>query len=79
MELKATNRYTIPGNLAVSPYLTMGLLAIGWFFTRWYFVYEATSTKHTHDMYKKLLISLVTLLFIDFGVLFLLLWVGIYI
>uniref|UniRef100_A0A8C6B3G6 Dolichyl-diphosphooligosaccharide-protein glycosyltransferase subunit TMEM258 n=1 Tax=Monodon monoceros TaxID=40151 RepID=A0A8C6B3G6_MONMO len=79
MELKATNRYTIPGNLAVFPYLTMGLLAIGWFFTHWYFVYEATFTKHTHDMYKKLLISLVTLLSIDFGVLFLLLWVGIYV
>lgn len=38
-----------------------------------------TSTKYTRDVYKELLISLVASLFMGFGVLFLLLWVGIYV
>lgn len=41
--------------------------------------YEVTSTKFTRDVYKELLISLVASLFMGFGVLFLLLWVGIYV
>ncbi len=41
--------------------------------------YEVTSTKYTRDLYKELLISLVASLFMGFGVLFLLLWVGIYV
>ena len=43
------------------------------------FRYEVTSTKYTRDVYKELLISLVASLFMGFGVLFLLLWVGIYV
>ncbi|RXM91770.1 Transmembrane protein 258 [Acipenser ruthenus] len=42
-------------------------------------IYEVTSTKYTRDIYKELLISLVASVFMGFGVLFLLLWVGIYI
>lgn len=46
----------------------------------WHFLrYEVTSTKYTRDVYKELLISLVASLFMGFGVLFLLLWVGIYV
>lgn len=42
-------------------------------------LWEVTSTKYTRDVYKELLISLVASLFMGFGVLFLLLWVGIYV
>ncbi|MEQ2265116.1 hypothetical protein XENORESO_002480, partial [Xenotaenia resolanae] len=79
MELEAMTRYTSPVNPAVFPHLTVVLLAIGMFFTAWFFVYEVTSTKYTRDVYKELLISLVASLFMGFGVLFLLLWVGIYV
>nr|XP_044608354.1 transmembrane protein 258-like [Equus asinus] len=79
MELEAMSRYTCPGNLAVFLHLTMELLAIGMFFTTWLFVYEVSSTKYIQDIHKELLISLVALLFTDFGALFLLLWVGIYV
>ncbi|MCJ8736196.1 hypothetical protein PDJAM_G00256040 [Pangasius djambal] len=79
MELEAMTRYTSPVNPAVFPHLTVVLLAIGMFFTAWFFVYEVTSTKYTRDIYKELLISLVASLFMGFGVLFLLLWVGIYV
>ncbi|KTG44000.1 hypothetical protein cypCar_00003198 [Cyprinus carpio] len=66
-------RYTSPVNPAVFPHLTVVLMAIGMFFTAWFFVYEVTSTKYTRDLYKELLISLVASLFMGFGVLFLLL------
>ncbi|XP_066556472.1 dolichyl-diphosphooligosaccharide--protein glycosyltransferase subunit TMEM258 [Amia ocellicauda] len=79
MELEAMTRYTSPVNPAVFPHLTVVLLAIGMFFTAWFFVYEVTSTKYTRDVYKELLISLVASLFMGFGLLFLLLWVGIYV
>ncbi|XP_026263403.2 LOW QUALITY PROTEIN: dolichyl-diphosphooligosaccharide--protein glycosyltransferase subunit TMEM258 [Urocitellus parryii] len=79
MELEAMSRYTSPVNPAVFPHLTVVLLAIGMFFTAWFFVYEVTSTKYTRDIYKELLISLVASLFMGYGVLFLLLWVGIYV
>uniref|UniRef100_A0A8C6QNU4 Dolichyl-diphosphooligosaccharide-protein glycosyltransferase subunit TMEM258 n=1 Tax=Nannospalax galili TaxID=1026970 RepID=A0A8C6QNU4_NANGA len=74
MQLKAMSRYTSPVNLAAFPHLTMVLLAISMFFTAWFFIY-----KYTCDIYKELLISLVASLFMGFGVLFLLLWVGIYV
>nr|XP_038956340.1 transmembrane protein 258-like [Rattus norvegicus] len=79
MELEAMSGYTSPVDPAVFPHLTVVLLSIGMFFTAWFFVYEVTSTKYTCDIYKELLISLVASLFMDFGVLFLLLWFGIYV
>ncbi|XP_036056390.1 transmembrane protein 258-like [Onychomys torridus] len=79
MELEAMSRFTSLVNLAVFPHLTVVLLAIGMFFTAWFFVYEVTSTKQTHTIYKELLFSLVASLFMGFGVHFLLLWIGIYV
>ncbi|KAI5933124.1 Transmembrane protein 258 [Manis javanica] len=43
MELEAMSRYTSPVNPAVFPHLTVVLLAIGMFFTAWFFVYESSS------------------------------------
>nr|ACH46353.1 putative nef1 variant 2 [Taeniopygia guttata] len=39
MELEAMSRYTSPVNPAVFTHLTVVLLAIGMFFTAWFFVY----------------------------------------
>jgi len=55
------------------------LMTIGVFFMAWFFVYEVTSTKYTKDFFKELIISLVAAVFLGFGLMFLLLWVGIYI
>lgn len=63
--------HTIPEKMTIFPHLTILLLAIGWCFTAWLFVFI------TPD--KKLLVSMLVSLFIGFGFLFLLLWVGIYI
>ena len=43
------------------------------------FRYEVTSTKFNRDLFKEILVALVASLFMGFGVLFLLLWVGIYV
>lgn len=72
-------RYVSPVNPAVFPHLTFVLLGIGIFFTAWFFVYEVTSTKQTRDLKKELLVSLVASIFSGFGILFLLLSVGIYV
>ncbi|XP_060249285.1 transmembrane protein 258-like [Meriones unguiculatus] len=79
MDLEAMSRYTSPVNPAVFPHLIVVLLAIGMFFTAWFFVYEVTCTKYTGNIYKKLLINLVASFFMGFGIFFLLLWVGTYI
>lgn len=72
-------RYVSPVNPAIFPHLTFVLLGIGIFFTAWFFVYEVTSTKETRDLRKELLVSLVASIFSGFGILFLLLSVGIYV
>ncbi|XP_068625096.1 transmembrane protein 258 [Battus philenor] len=79
LEIESMVRYTSPINPAVFPHLTLLLLGIGIFFTAWFFVYEVTSTKVSRDLFKELLLSLVAALFSGFGILFLLLWVGIYV
>ncbi|CAL1686531.1 unnamed protein product [Lasius platythorax] len=79
VEIESMTRYVSPVNPAVFPLLAVVLLGIGVFFTAWFFVYEVTSTKFTRDIFKELLISLVAAIFSGFGVLFLLLWVGIYV
>ncbi|XP_022198957.2 transmembrane protein 258 [Nilaparvata lugens] len=79
VQIELMTRYVSPINPAVFPHLTIILLGIGIFFTAWFFVYEVTSTKLTRDPFKELLVSLVAAMFSGFGVLFLLLWVGIYV
>jgi len=77
--LESMNPYVSPINPAVFPHLSVVLLGIGIFFMAWFFVYEVTSTKFTRDIFKELSVALVASVFIGFGVLFLLLWVGIYV
>jgi len=78
-DISTMSRYVSPINPAVFPHLTLVLLGIGIFFTAWFFVYEVTSTKYTREVMKELMISAVASLFMGFGTLFLLLWVGIYV
>ncbi|KAF5301766.1 hypothetical protein FQR65_LT08749 [Abscondita terminalis] len=79
VDIESMSRYVSPINPAVFPHLTFVLLGIGIFFTAWFFVYEVTSNKQTRDIKKELLVSLVASIFSGFGILFLLLSVGIYV
>ncbi|XP_017780506.1 PREDICTED: transmembrane protein 258 [Nicrophorus vespilloides] len=72
-------RYVSPVNPSIYPHLTLILLGIGIFFTAWFFVYEVTSTKKSRSLKKELAVSLVASIFSGFGILFLLLSVGIYV
>lgn len=76
---KDFTRFVSPVNPAVYPHLSVVLLSIGVFFTAWFFVYEVTSTKYTRELVKEVLVSVVASVFMGFGTLFLLLWVGIYV
>jgi hypothetical protein len=77
--LESLTRYVSPINPGVFPHMCLVLLGIGLFFTAWFFVYEVTSTKFTRELKKEFMISSVASVFMGFGTLFLLLWVGIYI
>ncbi|EDV19717.1 uncharacterized protein TRIADDRAFT_33018, partial [Trichoplax adhaerens] len=72
-------RYVSPINPASFPSLSILLLAIGIFFMSWFIVYEVTSNRFTRNLKKELLVSFFASLFLGFGVLFLVLWVGLYV
>ncbi|VDO67446.1 unnamed protein product [Heligmosomoides polygyrus] len=74
MDITKMDRHEGPVNPAHFPQLTISLC--GLFFMGWSLVYEVTSTKYTRNVAKELLIAV---LFLGFGSLFLLLWVGIYV
>lgn len=71
--------YVSPVNPILLPHLTLILFAIGTFFTAWFFVYEVTSNKYTRDIFKEISVALVAAIFSGFGILCLLIWVGIYV
>ncbi|CAF0854272.1 unnamed protein product [Rotaria sp. Silwood1] len=73
------SRYVSPVNPNAFPTLSIALLGIGVFLMAWFFVYEVTSTKYTRDWKKEILIALIASIFLGYGGLFLLLWVGIYV
>lgn len=77
--IESMTRYVSPVNPAIYPHLTLVLLSIGVFFMAWFLVYEVTANKYTRDFFKELLVAMVASLFMGFGILFLLLWVGIYV
>ncbi|CAF1367049.1 unnamed protein product [Adineta ricciae] len=73
------NRYVSPVNPSAYPTLSIVLLGIGLFLMSWFFVYEVTGTKYTRNWKKELIIALAASVFLGYGGLFLLLWVGIFV
>ncbi|VDL98929.1 unnamed protein product [Schistocephalus solidus] len=73
------SRYVSPVNPAMYSTLTLLLTSIGVFFMAWFFVYEITATKYVREFLKELLMAIMASIFMGTGVLFLLLWVGIYV
>lgn len=80
-------RYVSPINPNALGMLSTVLLTIGTFFTAWFFVFEVSRPNKSSGekapkesvIFKELLISLFASIFLGFGVLFLLLSVGIYV
>ncbi|XP_036216362.1 transmembrane protein 258 [Bactrocera oleae] len=79
--MESMQRYVSPVNPAVFPHLATVLLTIGTFFTAWFFVFVVSRPKNSkeHTLFKELSISFCASIFLGFGVVFLMLSVGIYI
>lgn len=83
-------RYISPISPSAFPMLATVLIGLGTFFTAWFFVFEVSRPNKNRPsagqkaskesvIFKELLISLFASIFLGFGVLFLLLSVGIYV
>ncbi|XP_017462452.1 PREDICTED: transmembrane protein 258 homolog [Rhagoletis zephyria] len=79
--METMQRYVSPVNPAVFPHLATVLLTIGTFFTAWFFVFVVSRPRSSKEstLFKELSISLCASIFLGFGVVFLMLSVGIYI
>ncbi|CAJ0939702.1 unnamed protein product, partial [Mesorhabditis belari] len=79
MDISKMERYHGPVAHSSLGYLTVGLGGLGLFFVALFFVYEVTSTKYSRKITREVLLAAFSALFLGFGTLFLLLWVGIYV
>uniref|UniRef100_A0A915I271 Dolichyl-diphosphooligosaccharide-protein glycosyltransferase subunit TMEM258 n=1 Tax=Romanomermis culicivorax TaxID=13658 RepID=A0A915I271_ROMCU len=79
LSAESMDRYLSPVNPYMFPPLTFVLLGIGVFCMAWFFVYEVTSSKYSRNLLKELAMAVVAAVFMGFGLLFLMLWVGIYV
>ncbi|KAK9834523.1 hypothetical protein WJX74_003611 [Apatococcus lobatus] len=61
------------------PTLAVLLILAGLGSTASFFVYEVTTTKFSRNLRRELSLSIVASLFLGFGLLFLLLWTGVYV
>lgn len=80
--MESLARYASPINPSAFPLLATVLLVIGTFFTSWFFVFVVSRPKASAQsalIFKELLLSLFAAVFLGFGLLFLLLSVGIYV
>lgn len=79
IDISKMEPYRSPISHGLFPHLTLFLLGIGLAFTAYFFVYGATSTKKTQNIFKELFIGALASFFLGFGTVFLMLWVGIYV
>ena len=61
------------------PHLTIILLGIGLALTAWFFVFGVTSSKKEKNIFKEIAVAAAASVFLGFGTVFLMLWVGIYV
>ncbi|PAV58828.1 hypothetical protein WR25_05349 [Diploscapter pachys] len=79
MDVSKMERYSSPIHQSNFPHFTVSLCGLGLLFMAYFLVYEVTESKQTRSLFKELSIALIAAVFLGFGSLFLLLWVGIYV
>ncbi|CCD74331.1 Dolichyl-diphosphooligosaccharide--protein glycosyltransferase subunit TMEM258 [Caenorhabditis elegans] len=79
MDISKMNRYTAPVNFASLPLLTTFLCGVGLLLLATFTMIQVTSTKYNRNLLKELFIAATSSVFLGFGSVFLLLWVGIYV
>jgi len=75
-----TTPYSSPVPVALYPILALIFMLTGIVGALYFFLYETTSSVSARkNLFKEILISLVSSVLLGFGTLFLLLWVGVYV
>ncbi|CAG9801043.1 unnamed protein product [Chironomus riparius] len=74
-------RYASPINPAIYPHLATVLSLIGILLASWFFVFEVSRPKDQKErvIFKELSVSLISSIFLGFGILFIFLSAGIYV
>lgn len=79
VDISQMERYEGKVPSALYPQLTIALLGVGLLFTFWFFIKEVTGGKAERSLFVELFAALLAAVFMGFGSVFLMLWVGIYI
>ena len=75
----STHPYLPPVNPQLFLTLWITLLALGVAFTGWFFVYEVSVNRTSRSIVKELALSVAASVLIGFGVIFLMLWAGVWV
>ncbi|EGT35146.1 hypothetical protein CAEBREN_04186 [Caenorhabditis brenneri] len=79
MDISKMDRYMAPVSIASLPLLTIFLCGFGLFLLAAFTMLQVTSTKYNRNLLKELFVAATSSIFLGFGSVFLLLWVGIYV
>ncbi|UMM36250.1 hypothetical protein L5515_008497 [Caenorhabditis briggsae] len=73
------DRYAAPVHFSSLPLLATVLCGVGLLLLAAFTMLQVTSTKYNRNVFKELFIAATSSIFLGFGSVFLLLWVGIYV
>uniref|UniRef100_A0A8R1DIE8 Dolichyl-diphosphooligosaccharide-protein glycosyltransferase subunit TMEM258 n=1 Tax=Caenorhabditis japonica TaxID=281687 RepID=A0A8R1DIE8_CAEJA len=79
MDISKMDRYAAPVPFSSLPLLTVVLGGVGILLLAAFTMIQVTSTKYSRDIVKELFVAFSSSIFLGFGSVFLLLWVGIYV
>uniref|UniRef100_A0A1I7UFX8 Dolichyl-diphosphooligosaccharide-protein glycosyltransferase subunit TMEM258 n=2 Tax=Caenorhabditis tropicalis TaxID=1561998 RepID=A0A1I7UFX8_9PELO len=79
MDISKMDKYIAPVQFSSLPALTILLCGIGLFLLASFTMLQVTSTKYNRNLVKEILMAATSSVFLGFGSVFLLLWVGIYV
>ena len=75
----ASHPYLPPVDPQLFLTLWISLLTLGIAFTGWFFVYEVSVSRSARSIVQELALSLIASVLIGFGVIFLMLWAGVWV
>ncbi|EFP05816.1 hypothetical protein GCK72_018045 [Caenorhabditis remanei] len=79
MDISKMDRYAAPVHFSSLPLLTTFLCGVGLLLLAAFTMLQVTATKYNRNFLKELFIAATASIFLGFGSVFLLLWVGIYV
>ncbi|CAI2353249.1 unnamed protein product [Caenorhabditis sp. 36 PRJEB53466] len=79
MDISKMDKYASPVHFSSFPVLTIFLGGLGLLLLAVFTMIQVTSTKYNRNILKEVIVAALSSLFLGFGSVFLLLWVGIYV